>query len=60
MESLLLRTIVILAVIVALAALLIMGFLHVARVLLPRNGFATPLLPNEERTEETSEEPSQA
>jgi hypothetical protein len=60
MESLLIRTIVILASIVSLAALLIMGFLDVARELLSRNIFVTPLLPNEERAEKSSEEAGQA
>ena len=60
MESLLIRTIVILTLIVALAALLIMGFLDVARQLLSRNIFATPSLSNEERAEESSGETGQA
>lgn len=60
MESLLIRTIVVLALIVALAALLIVGFLDVARELLSRNIFVAPLLPNEERAEESSDEPGQA
>ena len=59
MEPLLMRTIVILALIVALAALLIMGFLDVARQLLSRNIFVAPLLPNEERAEESSDETGQ-
>jgi hypothetical protein len=59
MESLSIRTIVILALIVALAALLIRGFLDVARELLSRNTFVTPLLPNEERAEESSDETGQ-
>jgi hypothetical protein len=54
------RTIVILALIVALAALLIMGFLDVARQLLLRNVFVTPSLPSEERVDESSEETGQA
>jgi hypothetical protein len=60
MESLLIRTIVVLALIVAFAALLIVGFLDVARELLSRNIFVTPLLPNEERAEESSDETGQA
>jgi hypothetical protein len=60
MVSLLMRTIVILALIVALAALLIMGFLDVARQLLLRNVFVTPSLPSEERVDESSEETGQA
>ena len=60
MESLLIRTIVILALIVALAALLIRGFLDVASELLSRNIFVTPLLPNEERVEESPDETGQA
>jgi hypothetical protein len=59
MESLLIRTIVILALIVALAALLIRGCLDVARVLLSRGIFVTPLLPNGERAEESSDETGQ-
>jgi len=53
MGSLLVRTIVILALIVVLAALLIMGFRDVVRELLSRNISVTPLLPNEERAEKS-------
>ena len=61
MESLLMRTIVVLALTVALAALLIAGFLDIARELLSRNIFVTPLLPNEELAyEESSDEIGQA
>jgi len=60
MVSLLMRTIVILALIVALAALLIVGFLDVARQLLSRTIFVTPSLPNEERLDESSDETGQA
>ena len=60
MESLLIRTIVILALLVVLAVLLIVGLLDVARQLLSRNIFVTPSLPDEERAEESSDQPGQA
>jgi len=60
MGSLLVRTIVILALIVVLAALLIMGFRDVVRELLSRNISVTPLLPNEERAEKSFDETGQA
>lgn len=61
MESLLIRTLVILGLIVALPALLIIILLlDVARQLLSRNIFVTPSCPNEDRAEESSDETAQA
>jgi hypothetical protein len=60
MELSFIRTILILALIVSLGALLIIGFLAVAHQLLSRNLFVAPLLPNEERAAESFDETGQA
>jgi hypothetical protein len=60
MELSFIRTILILALIVSLGAVLIMGFLDVAHQLLSRNIFVTPLLPNGERADESFDETGQA
>jgi hypothetical protein len=60
MELTFIRAILILAVIVSLGALLIVGFMDVARQLLSRNIFVTPLLPNGERADESFDETGQA